>query len=142
MQIGNFLKSRLLAASIGFALLAGGCATVDTSKDWIDIKDPGELKAMYSNKTLKGTIPWFDQFVPYVLYSRADGSGTFHFQSRQSPMTWEVKGEDQVCTKRPGASNCFRYQRHATRAGVYRGFNLSTKSYGNEITIEDGVPKS
>jgi hypothetical protein len=136
MRIGNYLRSRLLAVSVGATLLAGGCATVDTSKDWVDIKDPNELRALYSNKTQKGYFT-FDTPVSWVLHSRADGNGTILYEGRSRPMTWEVKADDQVCLKWPGGSPCLRLQRHATRKGVYRAFNLATKSYGNEITVED-----
>lgn len=141
MQIGNCLKSRLLAAGIGAALLAGGCATEDTSKDWVDIKDANELRAIYSDKTINGHIMW-DYFRPYVLYSKADGTGTIHMEGRQIPMTWALKGSDQVCLKWGSASPCLTYQRHKARAGVYRSYNPVTRQYGNDMTVTDGLPKS
>lgn len=139
MRIGNHLKVRVLAVSIGAALLAGGCATTDQSTDWVDIKDASELRALYSNKTIKGHIPWFDVFRPYVLHSKADGTGTIVVDDKRIPMTWAVNGTDQVCLKWAGASPCLNYQRHKTRAGVYRGYNPSTKRYGNDMTVTDGI---
>lgn len=136
MRIGNIAKSGLLAA-----VLTGACATMDESKDWVDIKDPNELRAIYSDKTLNGYVT-FDFSRPWVLYSRADGKGVIHFDGRQYDMTWEVSSDDQVCTKRPGNSTCYRFQKHRTRPGVYRAYNLSTQQYGGEITVQNGIPKS
>jgi hypothetical protein len=134
MRIGNVLKSGLLAAA-----LASGCATTDDAKDWVEIKDPSELRALYSNKTIKGHIPWFDMHRPYVLYSKADGTGTIHVDHKQIAMTWALNGNDQVCLKWAGASPCLKYQRHKTRAGVYRSYNPTTKQYGNDMTVTDGL---
>lgn len=134
MRIGNALKSGLLAAA-----LVSGCTTVEDSKDWVDIKNANELRAIYSNKTIKGHIPWFDLFQPYVLHSKADGTGTIHIGSKQIPMTWAINGTDQVCLKWAGASPCLNYQRHKTRAGVYRSYNPSTRRYGNDMTVTDGL---
>jgi hypothetical protein len=129
MRIGNHLRLRLLAAGIGAALLAGGCATVDTSTDWVDIKDPAELRAIYSNKTLKGHIPCFDLFRPYVLHSKADGTGTIIVNNRQTPMTWALNGTDQVCLKWPGASPCLNTTSATRPAPAFIG--VTTRSPGD-----------
>lgn len=139
MRVGNVLKSRILAASVAVALLSGGCASVDTSKDWVDIKDPKELRALYSDKTFKGWI-MYDYFRPWVGHYRADGHGIFLHEGRRYPLTWAVKGDDQVCTESAIASRCYRYQRHLTRAGTYRSTNIANNQVG-EFTVEDGVPK-
>jgi len=136
MRIGNVLKSGLLAA-----VLASGCATVDDSKDWVDIKSADELRAIFSNTTVKGHMTW-DYLRPYVLHSKADGTGMIDFEGRKTAMTWAVTGNDQVCLKFGSASPCLKYQRHATRAKTYRSFNPSTRQYGNDMTVTDGLPKS
>jgi len=136
MRIARLMKVGLVAAAV-----TTGCATVDESKDWVDIKDPNELRAIYSDKTIKGHLT-FDYSRPYTLYSKADGTGRIHYEGRQIDMTWKLNGNDQVCLKWPGASPCLLYQRHKTKAGVYRSYNPSTRRYGNDMTVTDGLPKS
>ena len=140
MRIGNYLKSRLLAASLGVALLAGGCATVDDSKSWVDIKDPGELRTLFSDKTFSGKGR-YDVNVSYVAYNRADGQGLFVTpDSKRYRYTWKVTGDDQVCFQAESGPRCSRYQRHSTHAGAYRSLNLKTNRL-SEFSIKDGVPK-
>jgi hypothetical protein len=108
------------------------------AKDWVDIKDPQELRALYSNKTFKGK-DYLGQ--PFVGHYRADGEGVLIWQDNtRVPRTWEVKGNDQVCVKLPWESLCYRCQRHRTKPATHRSINVANDMV-TEFTVEDGVPK-
>jgi hypothetical protein len=139
MRIGNYLKSGLLAAGVGAALLAGGCATVDDSKNWVDMKNPEELRTLFSDKTFTGKGS-YDVPVAWISYNRADGHGLFVLDAKRFKYTWKVTGADQVCTQSERGSNCYRYQRHRTHATFHRSFNL-TQNRVSEFSVSDGVPK-
>lgn len=108
-----------------------------SDKDWVDIKDSGELRALYSNKTFKGK-DWMDR--PWIGHFRADGHGMMLTQGMRIPRTWEVKGDDQVCVATSMGTNCLRFQRHRTRAGVHRSIHV-TSEMKTEFVVEEGVPK-
>ena len=127
-----------------FAILAGaliGLAAVpalaQSSKDWVDIKDPQELRALYSNKTFKGK-DWMDR--PWVGHYRPDGRGVMLFEGARFPRTWHVTGNDQVCIKADLNSPCFRFQRHAAKPATYRSINVASDMKA-EFSVEDGVPQ-
>ena len=63
------MTSRNIAFLTGvlFFMLSGPVA----SQDWVDIKNPKELRALYSNKTFRSTFSG----VPVVEHYRADGKG-------------------------------------------------------------------
>ena len=62
-------KIFVLITGVMFFMLSGAAA----AQDWVDIKNPKELRALHSNKTFKGT--WSG--VPYAAHNRADGKGIF-----------------------------------------------------------------
>jgi len=103
-----------------------------SSSDWVEIKDPGELRALLSNKTLRGN--------GWVAHFRSDGKGVFVLEGRKpAPRTWEVKGKDQACFTRPdGTTNCYRYQR------VLKTNQIVSTNVQNGVsaifTVEDGIP--
>jgi len=108
-------------------------AIAQSSSAWVEIKDPGELRALLSNKTLRGN--------GWVAHFRSDGKGIFILEGRDpSPRTWEVKGTDQACFTRPDAvTNCYRYQR-VLKTNQIVSTNVQTG--GSAIfTVEDGIPK-
>lgn len=90
---------RTFVLSIAALLVLGvPPAGADDAKDWVDIKDPQTLRALYSNKTFKGK-DYLDR--PFVGHYRADGQGVMLWQGTRVPRIWEMKGNDQVCVKRP-----------------------------------------
>ena len=139
MQVRDVCRTKLMAAGLAVALAAGGCATVDDSKSWVDLKTPGELRTLFSDKTFTGKGS-YDIPSSWVSYNRADGHGLFVIDARKYPYTWAVSGEDRICTQSERGGNCYRYQRHASTAKFYRSLNLKTERY-NEFTVDDGVPK-
>ena len=111
-------------------------AISQSTGDWVDIKDPAELRAIYSNKTFKGTIMDGSTFVSH--YS-ADGRGVMIYKGQTTPRTWEVKG-NQLCVTAVSATNCYVYWRHRDKQNVIKGMNVA-KGWTFEATVEDGIPK-
>ena len=104
------------------------------AKDWVDIKDPAELTALFSDKTFKGS--------DWIAYYRADGTGILVRDGGQPiPRKWEVKG-DQVCF---AGDPTFliserRFQRHRKNRNEIAMTNLlSNMTY--IVRVKDGIPK-
>jgi len=131
----NLGRVAILASAL-FAFSAPPTLAQD-AKVWVDIKDPQELRALYSNNTFKGK-DWMDR--PWVGHYRADGQRAMLFEGGRYPRTWQVKGDDQVCVKALTGPACYRFQRHRTKPGVYRNINVANNNMV-EFMVEDGVPK-
>ena len=111
------------------------------SEQWVDIKDPKELRTLYSNKTFRGT--WGG--VAFVEHFRADGKGILIYTTdqRQIPCTWEIKGDDQVCVSSEILTGCWQFQRSKKNPDEYVRKNPSGP-YGpcsEIIKAEDGIPQ-
>jgi len=131
---------KLMALSVVAAVLLTLVAFPSLSQganDWVDIKDPNELRALYSNKTFKGK-DWMDR--PWVGHYRADGNGVMLSEGGRYPRTWQVTGNDQVCVKSLTGAACYRFQRHMTKPATYRSHNLANDQVV-EFVVEDGVPQ-
>lgn len=103
--------------SIGATLL-GLLFAASASAQWVDIKDPNELRALFSNKTFKGTNAGGDVF---TAYNRADGTRLLVIPQSELTQKWKVTGSDQVCTESfDGSTNCNTYQKHASNRDEYR----------------------
>jgi hypothetical protein len=114
-------------------LLAAALAAPAAAADWQDIKDPNELRALYSGKTFRGN--------GWVGHYRADGTGVLIVQgSRPVGRTWAVKGSDQVCvTPATGAVQCFTFK--YVSSDRKQVLVTSVSSGGSLLfTVEDGVP--
>ena len=120
------------AIAVGVSLLAGA----QSSADWVDVKDPKELKAVYSDKTLRGKGPFGD---PFVAHYRADGKGILIMGNQRIPRTWEVKGS-QVCITDPKVTNCFTLQRHKKNRNDIVAQHVKDR-WISQFTVEDGVPQ-
>jgi len=109
-------------------------ASAQRSADWVDIKDPNELRALYTNKTFRGD-GWVGHF-------RADGKGILlPRRGDPRPRTWEVKGNDLVCaTEGREPAKCYRYQRSTKERNEFVAISVTS---GDRLffTVEDGVPK-
>ena len=129
------MKTTMLAAGAALCLAA---ALPLQAADWVDVKDPKALRALYSNKTFKGK-DYLDR--PWVGHYRADGQGLLvtHDGSR-IPRTWAVEGKDQVCVESQFPRVCFRFQRDKSQAGVYRSINVAN-DMATVFVVEDGVPQ-
>jgi hypothetical protein len=126
------------------AFLVGSCfgllsapVFAQSSSDWVDIKDPNELRALYSNKTLKGKT---GMGTPFVGHYSADGRGILIQGETRSPRTWTVKGKDQVCATHAGGTDCYTFQRNRRNRNEIIGRHL-TQGWLFQATVEDGIPK-
>ena len=112
-------------------------ATAQSSKDWVDIKDPKELNALYSNKTFRGKG---GDGSPFVGHYRADGKGLLILHNGERvPRTWEVK-EDQVCVTDAKATNCFQLQRNTKNRNEIVAKHVRDR-WVAQFTVEDGIPQ-
>lgn len=108
------------------------------SQQWVDIKNPKELRALHSNKTHSGTTAG-DSFVEHY---RADGKAIWIYtkDQRQVPCTWEVKGNDQVCVSSEIYTGCFQFQRSKKNPEEYVRRDLQN-NYMWVIKVEEGIPQ-
>ena len=106
------------------------------SQEWVDIKDPKELRALHSNKTFKGTF----EGRPFVQHFRADGKGINISGEQRMSLTWEVKGDDQVCVSSESGTNCFRFQHSKKNPDEYVKRHVS-QPWFLMIKVEDGIPQ-
>ena len=107
------------------------------SKDWVDIKDPEALRALFSDKTHRSRA--------YVAHYRADGQGILLSKGSdiRHARTWQLKGGDQVCAGPKGDTpTCYRYQRSTKNpAEVLATGELRGQRVMLWFTVEDGIPK-
>ena len=108
------------------------------SQQWVDIKDPKELRTLHSNKTFKMT----DDGVPVVEHYRVDGKGIVVYGEQRRPITWEIKGNDQVCVSSQAGTTCWTFQHSKKNPEEYvrRGV-VSGMPYMQFFKIEDGIPQ-
>jgi len=127
------LRNIALMTGVLFFMLSGPVA----SQNWVDIKDPKDLRALFSNKTFRSTVGG----VPVVEHYRADGKGILVSGEMRTPCTWEVKGKDQVCISdaRKG-TDCCRFQRSKKNRDEYVR-RCQYDSYMGTFIVEDGVPE-
>ena len=138
-------RNGALIGCIGIALLVSSARAV--AEDWISIKNPGELRNLFSNKTFRT----HEKIHGWIAHFRDDGRGiskgvltkadnTLHFGS-PSPRKWEIKGTDQVCITSldTSAVSCYRFQRHRKLRNEFMMTNVSS-NYVDSITVEDGIP--
>ena len=134
----NLKTAKALGVAVPSSILLRANSVIELDeayqpKDWVDIKNPQELRELHSNKTFRDTN--------WVLHYRADGKGVRIPQGgKPQPRTWEVKGEDQVCVITVGGKWCWRYQRNRKSLNQIR-----VTSRENDLvfyyTVEDGIPK-
>ena len=106
------------------------------SQEWVDIKDPKELRALHSNKTFKCQV----RETPFVEHYRADGKGVLAYSTEQRlACTWEVKGNDQVCVSDETGTNCYQFQRNRMHLEEFARRNVRDH-YMVIFKVEDGIP--
>ena len=129
------MKSRIIAFMTGvlFFMLSGPVA----SSDWVDIKNPKDLRALFSNKTFRSTVGG----VPVVEHYRSDGKGILIGGENRVPRTWEVKSNDQVCVSdATKGTDCCRFQRSKKNRDEYVR-RCQYDSYMGTFMVEDGIPE-
>jgi hypothetical protein len=130
------MKMRNIALVTGtLACMLSVSALAQGSKDWVEIKNPDELRAPYSNMTFNGKAPDGSSFVSY--YS-ADGRGLLISYGHRTLRTWKVKG-DEVCVTASTGTNCFRFLRNKANPNEIAGRQV-TGGWMFWATVKDGVP--
>lgn len=100
------MTSRNIKVAAGVLLCALSAPVASQgSKDWVDINDPKELRALHTNKTFRSTFSG----EAVVEHYCADGKGLYIHAKAQVPQTWEIKGTDQVCVTGPDGTSCKRF---------------------------------
>lgn len=130
------MKGRNVAIVV--AALAGmicAAAMAASPSDWVAIKSPKELRALYSNTTFKGKGPDGSSFVGYY---NADGRGLLISYGQRTARTWRVKG-DEVCITDPRGTNCYRFRRNRIHHDEIVGRQV-TDGWQIWFTVKDGVP--
>jgi hypothetical protein len=132
------MTSRNIALAAGALICVLSAPVVaQGSQDWVDIKDPKELRALHSNKTFRSTYGG----VHVVEHYRADGKGLVIYAGQPPiPRTWEIKGNDQVCVTDTSGTFCKRFQRHKKNRDEYVSRSEPSKSM-RVIRVEDGIPQ-
>lgn len=133
------MKHRFASAAIAAAILVtfASSAVSQADKEWVDIKGEKKLRALYSNKTLRGKTP---SGVAFVGHYRADGTGVLIMNDQRIPRTWAVKGNDRVCITQASGTDCYTFERHRTKPNQIIGRNVA-QPWHVEMTVEDGIPK-
>jgi hypothetical protein len=139
MRIGTNLKRQFGCAGLFVALtsLVSAPAAAQSSKDWVDIKDPNELNALYSNTTFRGKLPNGDAF---TAYNRANGLRQFVLPYRDEIQKWRVNGSE-VCLQVQHVDApevCATFQKHATRKGEYQSRRVKDGAIST-FTVEPGI---
>lgn len=115
-----------------------GVSSPARPSDWVDIKDPDELRALYSNKTFR--FMHAEVGKPAAVYYRADGKAVMVLMDRRYPRTWEIKGKDQVCINDDIRGHlCYRVLRNPKKPGEIL-LNPTNGGMGSFMTVEDGIP--
>jgi hypothetical protein len=124
---------QIVVAAGAFACLLSAGALAQDSNQWVPIKDPQELRAIYSNKTFhpKGAVG--------VVYYRADGRALVVWPNKRFSRTWEVKGQQVCITDAELGTSCFELQRNKANPNEIIARDVKTHAMV-AFTVEDGVP--
>jgi len=122
----------ILATAALISLLAFPAMPQD-SQDWVDVKDPNELRALHSNKTFRGLG---GDGMTWVGYYRSDGTALVIRTDYRFTRTWEVR-EDKVCYQDTRWPGCRAFQRSKGNPNAYRTI---WSGHWAEFKVEDGVP--
>ena len=142
MVLGHRVKSDKAATNDGQrrarALIASSAPAVSrSSSEWIEINDPAELRALYSNKTIRGE--GITSKFSFVAYYSADGRGVVISGGTTIPRTWAVKG-DQMCSTTAAGTDCWAFWRNRDDRNEVKAKRL-TDGWTWKGKLEDGIPK-
>lgn len=131
--------TRILILAGALPALIGAPAFAQSSSDWVDIKDPKELRALFSDKTHRGKDTRGN---PYVAHFSSDGRGLLVVAGQQYPRTWDIKGSEVCITAATGPASgttCRTFERHKTNRNDIVG--RAANGWTNQFTVEEGIPK-
>ena len=107
------------------------------SQQWVDVKNPKELRALHSNKTFK----WAYAGDTVVEHYRADGKGIMISAQLREPFTWELKGNDQVCVSYESRTRCYQFQRSKRNPDECVRRETTFERGLSVVKVEDGIPE-
>ena len=128
------MKSNLL--TIGTLTLGLACAS-PASANWTDVNDANELRALYSNTTLKGRSAGGDA---YYAHFYDGGAGVIVQKGAQLPGAWHLNGNHEVCVKGMVGAECYRFQKTGEYETLYRAIRVGD-GMAIPIKVEKGVPE-
>jgi hypothetical protein len=120
-------------------------ATSFAAGEWIAVKNPAELRSLFSNKTFR----YEKAFHGWIAQFREDGTGVWReVVARGSSLVagdpllrkWAIKGRDQVCITSidTGAVHCYRFERNRKRRNELTMMDVSSQ-FIVTIIVEDGI---
>jgi hypothetical protein len=116
----EIVKPRHAAILAGALLgLAAAPAFAQGSKEWVEIKDPTELRALFANTTFKGRNQAGDAF---TAYNHVDGMRQLVISQMDFMQHWRING-GEACFQirdRSTPETCLTYSKHSTRKGEYQ----------------------
>lgn len=113
------------------ALILSLCAPCALA-EWLDVRGE-ELRALYSDKTHRGTSPAF------TVHYRASGVGELFVSQGKFHRSWRLRGDDQVCfAQMDGGGWCVTVQKHAHRPGEYRS-RRTTDGQVTQFSVGDAA---
>jgi hypothetical protein len=128
------MKSKLLKIS---ALSLGLACAWHASANWTDVTDPTELRALYSNTTVKGRSSSGED---YYAHFYDGGAGLVVTKGASLPGAWQLNGNHEVCVKGMDGAECYRFQKTGEFETLYRAIRVRD-DMAMPITVEKGVPE-
>lgn len=127
-------KSVLLTAAYA-TLFAWSCGA--SSKDWLDVTDPAELKALFTDTTFQGKSSTGE---PFTAHNRSDGLRQIVIPQMDLIQKWRVSGSEVCAQIRDGTlpEVCETYQKHAARKGEYQSRRIKDGAVST-LTVKRGT---
>lgn len=128
------MKSNLLkicTLSLGFA-----CAS-QAAASWTEVTDPAELRALYSDTTMKGRSAGGEAFYAHFYDG---GAGSVITKGASLPGAWHLNGNHEVCVQGMDGAECYRFQKTGEFETLYRAIR-ARDGVAMPISLEKGVPE-
>ena len=120
---------------IAVSALFSATSTSAWSQEWKELKNPQEIRALLSNKTLSGLGADGRQAVSYF---RADGVGLKIVEGERIPRAWKVRDDGLYCVTEKD-EYCFRVQQSTAKPSEIRA-TFESGLHELEFHIDDGIP--
>lgn len=117
MSVVRISKVKLCVGALSWLFAAP--AMSQGSDGWVQIKDPKELQALFTNTTFKGITNTGEQF---TAYNHADGMRQLVIPQLDFMQHWRINGGEACFQVRSRSTpeTCLTYSKHATRKGEYQ----------------------
>ena len=119
------MKQLLLLIGIAFSCVVSFSFAVQ-AQEWKKIDDPQVFRQIYTDTTLRG-MPWptanldfHNLDTDWQIKYCADGTGVLTFWANETPRTWEIIGNDQVCISTVHGEKCYFCENHLKYKDIFR----------------------